>query len=243
MPALVGHVDPFYRGWDLDYADTDRAARFISELRRFESAGDMPRLQIVRLPNDHTAAARAGSLTPRAMVALNDLALGQIVDAVTKSRFWPQTAMFIVEDDAQNGPDHVDAHRTEALVVSPYTRRHFVDSTPYTTCSMLSTMEFLLGMAPLSQFDDAAAPMRNGFRGTPDLAVFDAVPERIDMTERNKPNTRAAAISSRMNFTRADANDDQLFNRVLWAAVRGEGSAVPAPVHAAFVRPMPDDDD
>jgi DNA-binding beta-propeller fold protein YncE len=245
LPALIGHVDPYYHGWNLDYSDVDRAARFISELHRYEAEGEMPRLQIVRLPNDHTAAAKAGSLSPRAMVAQNDLALGRMVEAVTRSKFWPQTAVFIVEDDAQNGPDHVDAHRTEALVVSPYTRRHFVDSTAYTTCSMLATMEYLLGMAPLSQFDDAAAPMRNSFQAAADLTPYVALPARYNLSERNPAHTRAAAISAKMNFAREDANDDQLFNHVLWAALRGEGSVMPAPVHAAFVRPLPggDDDD
>ena len=185
LDALVGHVDPYYHGWDLNYPDLDRAARFISELHRFEAEGEMPRLQIMRLPNDHTAAAKAGSLTPRAMVAQNDLALGQMVEAVTHSKFWPQTAMFIVEDDAQNGPDHVDAHRTEALVVSPYTRHGFVDSTAYTTCSMLATMEHLLGLAPMSQFDDAASPMRASFQAAADLAPYEAVPARIDLEEKN----------------------------------------------------------
>jgi DNA-binding beta-propeller fold protein YncE len=242
VPALAGHVDPYYHGWDLHYPDTARAERFIAELHRFEAEGDMPRLQILRLPNDHTEAARAGALSPRAMVAQNDLALGRLVEAVTHSRFWPQTAMFIVEDDAQNGPDHVDAHRTEALVVSPYTRRRFVDSTAYTTCSMLATMEYLLGMAPLSQFDDAAAPMRPSFQPTADLTPYAAESARVDLLERNPAGTPAAALSARMNFAREDANDDQLFNRVLWLSLRGDG-AVPAPVHAAFVWPLPGGDD
>jgi DNA-binding beta-propeller fold protein YncE len=246
LDALVGHVDPLYRGWDLAFSDVDRAARFISELHRFEGEGEMPRFQILRLPNDHTNAAYAGSWTPRAMVAQNDLAVGRIVEAVTHSRFWPQTAVFIVEDDAQNGPDHVDAHRTEALVVSPYSRHGFVDSTPYTSCSMLATMEYLLGLAPLSQFDAAAPPMRRGFQAAADLSPYAAVPAQVDLDQRNPAGTRAAAISARMDFAREDANDEQLFNRVLWAAERGERSPMPAPVHAAFVRPLPgggDDDD
>jgi hypothetical protein len=166
-----------------------------------------------------------------------------MVEAVTHSKFWPQTAMFIVEDDAQNGPDHVDAHRTEALVVSPYTRHGFVDSTAYTTCSMLATMEYLLGMAPLSQFDDAAPPMRNSFQAAADLTPYAAEPARVDLLEKNPPNTRGAAISAQMNFAREDANDDQLFNHVLWAALRGDDSVMPAPVHAAFVRPIAGGDD
>jgi len=245
LPALRDHVDPFYRGWDLEYSDLNRVARFIAELARFEAAGDMPRLQILRLPNDHTEAAKAGALSPRAMVAQNDAAVGKLVDAVSHSRFWPNTAVFIVEDDAQNGPDHVDAHRTEAIVVSPYVRRHAVDSSPYTTCSMLATIEAILGISPMSEFDAAANPMQASFQAAPDLTAYASVPAQVSLNERNPAKTRAAAASARFNFSREDAIDDQKFNRVIWAAVRGEASVMPAPVHAAFVRPLPaaDDDD
>ncbi len=242
LPALAGRVDPYYHGWDLKYSDLERAARFISELHRFEAEGEMPRLQILRLPNDHTALASAGDHTPRAMVAQNDLALGRMVEAVTHSKFWPETALFIVEDDAQNGPDHVDAHRTEALVISPYVRHGFVDSTAYTTCSMLATMEHLLGLPPMSQFDDVAVPMRASFQAAADLGTYAAVPARVDLNARNPAGTRAAALSARMDFSREDAIDDQLANRVLWAAERGERSVMPAPVHAAFVRSLPGGD-
>jgi DNA-binding beta-propeller fold protein YncE len=242
VDALRGRVDPLYRGWDLHYSDLDRAARFVSELRRFEAEGEMPRLQILRLPNDHTSFGFPGFRTPRAMVAENDLAVGRIVEAVTHSRFWPRTAVFIVEDDAQNGPDHVDAHRTEALVVSPYVRRHSVDSTPYTTCSMLATIECVLGLSPMSQFDAAAPPMRAAFRPGPDLTPYAAVPARTDLREMNPPGTRAAALSARLDLSREDANDDREANRALWAAVRGDDRTMPAPVHAAFVRSMPSDD-
>ena len=111
----------------MNYSDLKRAERFIAELKRFEAEGEMPRLQILRLPNDHTHGASRGWRTPTAYVAENDLALGQIVEAVSHSKFWPQTAIFVVEDDAQNGPDHVDAHRTTAFVISPYTKRGVVD--------------------------------------------------------------------------------------------------------------------
>ena len=239
LPALRGHIDPRYRAWDLTYHDTDRAARFIAELGRFEAEGDMPRLQVMHLPQDHTEGAKAGAWSPRAMVADNDLALGRIVEAVSRSKFWSDTAIFVVEDDAQDGPDHVDAHRTEALVVSPYCRRGVVDSTPYTTCSMLRTIELILGLEPMSQFDAAATPMRAAFQGKPDLAPWTARLARVDLEERNPGGTPAAALSARFDFSREDAVDDQAFNRVIWAAVRGEGSPMPAPVHAAFVRALP----
>jgi DNA-binding beta-propeller fold protein YncE len=238
LPALRGHIDEYYRGWDLDYSDVWRAGRFIAELHRFETAGDMPRLQILRLPNDHTAATNPGSHTPRAMVADNDLALGQIVDAVSHSKFWPHTAIFVVEDDAQNGPDHVDAHRTVALAISPYARRSIVDSTPYTTCSMLHTIERILGLAPMSQFDAAALPMRASFADQPDLTPYAARPATVDLDERNSVLAPLAELSRQFDLSKEDAADEQALNRAVWAAMQGADSPMPAPVHAAFVRPM-----
>src|SRR5262249_4940918 len=156
VKALEGHYDPWFWGWDLKYPDVKRAERFIEELRRFEKEGSMPRLQVVRLPNDHTAGTTPGDWTPTAMVAENDLALGLLVEAVSTSKFWKETAIFVIEDDAQNGSDHVDAHRTVALAISTYTQHGKVDSTMYSTASMLRTMELILGLKPMSQFDAAA---------------------------------------------------------------------------------------
>src|SRR5260370_11263420 len=187
VKALDGHFDEWFRGFDLDYPDVKRAERFIAELKRFETEGDMPRLQILRLPNDHTHGATVGFRTPTAYIADNDVAFGMVVDAVSHSKFWPQTAIFVVEDDAQNGPDHVDAHRTTAFVISPYTKRGAVDSSMYSTSSMLRTMELILGLKPMSQFDAAARPMFNAFQATADLRPFQALPAQVDLdavTER-----------------------------------------------------------
>ncbi len=167
VPALEGHFDPLFRSFDLDYSDQDRASRFIDKLKQYEARGEMPQLTILRLPNDHTAGTRPEKPTPVAMVADNDLALGRVVEAVSHSKFWPETAIFVVEDDAQNGSDHVDAHRTVALVVSPYTKRAHVDSSFYSTSSMLRTMELVLGLEPMSQFDAAALPMYASFQAAP----------------------------------------------------------------------------
>ena len=238
LSALRGHIDAHYRGWDLDYSDVQRAGRFIDELHRFEAAGEMPRLQILRLPNDHTAATNPGSRTPLAMVADNDLALGRLVEAVSHSKFWPQTAIFVVEDDAQNGPDHVDAHRTEALVISPYARRGVVDGTPYTTCSMLHAIERILGLAPMSQFDASALPMRASFAGQSDLTPYAARPAAVDLDERNSIMAPLAEVSRQFDLSKEDAADEQELNHAVWAAMHGAGSPMPAPVHAAFVRPF-----
>src|SRR5205814_8110811 len=147
-PALQYHFDPWYPVYNLDVPDQKRADRFIAELARFEKNGDMPRFQVMRLPNDHTSGTARGKPTPTAYVADNDLALGRVVEGLSKSRFWKNLAIFVVEDDAQNGSDHVDAHRTVALAISPYIKRKSVDSTMYSTSSMLRTMELILGLEP-----------------------------------------------------------------------------------------------
>lgn len=234
LPALKGHVDEWYRGFDMAYSDLARADRFISELKRFEAAGEMPRLQIVRLPNDHTHGTTPGWPTPAAYLAENDLALARIVEAVSQSKFWPQTAIFVIEDDAQNGPDHVDAHRSIAFVISPYTRRGSVDSTMYSTSSMLRTMELILGLQPMSQFDAAATPMFQSFQATPDLRPFTASPANVDLNERNQAQAWGGDV--KMNFAKEDAVDDLLLNEVIWRSVRGADCPMPAPVRAAFLR-------
>jgi len=245
VKALEGHFDPWYRSFDTDYLDVRRAERFNSELKRFEQEGEMPRLQIVRLPNDHTSGTASNKYTPTAQVADNDLAFGMFVDAISHSRFWPQTAIFVVEDDAQNGSDHVDAHRTIAFVISPYTRRRVTDSTMYSTSSMLRTMELILGLKPMSQFDAAALPMFNSFTSRADTTPYQLRPAQVDLETRNHPQAPGAKLSAKMDFTREDAADDLVLNQIIWQSVKGAASTMPAPRRAAFVfnHPKGDDDD
>jgi YVTN family beta-propeller protein len=246
VKALEGHFDPLFHGWDLDYPDAKRVDRFLAELREFEKAGTMPQFIVMRLPNDHTHGTAIGKPTPTAMVAENDLALGRFVEAVSQSKFWPETAIFVIEDDAQNGSDHVDAHRTEALVISPYTKRHAVDSTLYSTTSMLRTMELILGLKPLTQFDAAATPMYNAFQARADTTPYKHRPAEVDLAAKNLLNALGSEESSHLDFSREDAADEMTLNRVIWQSVRGAGSQMPPPVHAAFVRVSPqqaDDDD
>lgn len=243
VKGLEGHFDPLYRGYDLDYPDAKRADRFIEELKRFEQEGEMPQFIVLRLPNDHTYGTRVGKPTPTAMVAENDLALGRLVEAVTKSRFWKETAIFVVEDDAQNGSDHVDAHRTEALVISPYTKRGFVDSSMYSTASMLRSMELILGLKPMSQFDAAARPMYNSFQAQPDLSGFEHRPARVDLAAVNSPDAWGAALSATLDLSQEDAADDLVFNEIIWRSVKGPQSRMPPPVRASFVIVHADDDD
>jgi DNA-binding beta-propeller fold protein YncE len=243
VKTLQGHFDPWFRGFDMDYPDVLRAKRFISELQRFEREGEMPRLQMVRLPNDHTSGTATNKLTPMACVGDNDLAFGMVIEAITRSRFWAKTAVFVVEDDAQNGPDHVDAHRTIAYVISPYAKRRSVDSTMYSTSSMLRTMELILGLKPMSQFDAAALPMFNSFHGKADLRPYTGVPVIVDLNERNSRTAWGAKLSQKMDFTKEDAADDILLNEVIWRSVRGPDSAMPAPTRAAFVFTSRGEDD
>ncbi len=233
--ALIGHIDPFYRTFEMAYPDAKRADRFISELQRFEQEGEMPRLQIVRLPNDHTSGTSPGKPTPIAHVGDNDRALGLVVEALSKSKFWPQTAIFCVEDDAQNGPDHVDAHRTIAFAASPYVKRGARDSTLYSTSSMLRTMELILGLKPMSQFDAAAIPMFASFQAEPDLKPYVAKEVAVDLDEKNAKTAWGADRSRKMNFAKEDAVDDLQLNELIWRSVRGPKSPMPPPVRAAFV--------
>ncbi len=237
VKALEGHFDPKFRGYDLDYPDVKRAERFIEELKRYEKDGGWPQLVILRLPNDHTFGTREGKPTPTAMVADNDYALGMVVEAVSKSKFWKETAIFVVEDDAQNGPDHVDCHRSVALVISPWTKRRAVDSSMYSTSSMLRTMELILGLKPMSQFDAAARPMYRSFSATPDYAPYAHVKPDVDMGAKNKKGDWGSAVSAAFDLDKEDAADDLLFNEVIWRSVKGANSPMPAPVRAGFFVP------
>lgn len=237
VKTLQGHFDPFYRSFDLEYPDQKRADRFFHELAEFEAKGEMPRLCIVRLPNDHTSGTRPGAATVLAAVADNDLALGRVVERLGKSPFWKEMAIFVVEDDAQNGSDHVDAHRTVALAISPYIKRRSVDSTMYSTSSMLRTMELILGLKPMSQFDAAARPMYASFTPQADLTGYVHRPANIDLNAKNPARSPMAELSSRLNLEIEDRADDLLFNEIIWKAVRGMDSPMPPPVRAAFVLP------
>jgi DNA-binding beta-propeller fold protein YncE len=237
VKALEGNFDPMFRSFDMDYPDVKRTERFLEELAQFEKSGEMPRLSIVRLPNDHTSGTSPGKWTVTACVAENDLALGRFVEGCSKSRFWPQMAIFVVEDDAQNGSDHVDAHRTVALAISPYIKRHSVDSTLYSTSSMLRTIELILGLDPMSQFDASARPMFKSFSPQPDFSPYIHRPAQVDVNARNTRGAPLAAVSERLNLEVEDRADDLLFNEIIWKAVKGEDATMPPPVRAAFILP------
>jgi DNA-binding beta-propeller fold protein YncE len=232
-PVLNKVTNGLYRGFDMEYPDVERAKVFLNELADYERTGSMPRLILMRLGNDHTAGTTPGQTAPLSCVADNDYALGMIVEAVSKSKFWPQTAIFVLEDDAQNGPDHVDSHRSPAFLISPYVKRRTVDSTMYNTTSMLRTMEMLLGLRPMTHFDASARLMTAAFQAGPDAAPFTAEKPRISLTEKNAATAPGAAASLRMNFEREDMIDDDELNEILWTAIRKD-SAPPPPVRSFF---------
>jgi DNA-binding beta-propeller fold protein YncE len=243
VPGLEGLVHPDYPPWDLLIPDNRRVDVWLKEFAEFEANGQLPRLSIIRLGNDHTSGTRPGYATPTAMIAENDLALGRVVETITKSRYWKDSAIFVLEDDAQNGPDHVDAHRSVAFVISPYVRRGAVDSTLYTTSGMLRTMELILGLPPMSQYDAAATPMYGSFQERPVLTGYTHREARVSLDEKNEATAYGAAASMAMNLEEADRAPDLELNEIVWRAVKGAGSSMPPPVRAAFLRPHDDDDE
>ena len=229
-PNLVGHIDPQFRGYDLRYSDLDRVSEWAREFNQFVASGTLPQLEILRLPNDHTAGTRPGFPTPQAYVAQNDAAVGRVVEIVSRSPYWKDTAIFVTEDDAQNGPDHVDAHRTESLVISPYTARSYphVDHTLYDTAAMVRTIELILGLPPLSHYDANALPMWRAFTSAPNCGPYGALSAAIPVTRTNTLSTYGAHLSALMDFSREDRAPADALNRVLWHAIKGAHTPYPA---------------
>jgi YVTN family beta-propeller protein len=225
-PFLVPNTHPRFPGFALDIPDQLRADLWIAELAEFSRRGEMPALEIVRLPNDHTSGARAGQPTPRAMFADNDLALGRMVEALSRSPFWASTVMFVLEDDAQNGPDHVDSHRSPLLVVSAYNRPGVVHRFANTT-DVLRTIEEILGLESLSHFDHFGRPLRDIWSAEPELSPYAAITPVVPLDEKNPPNTAAARATAFLDLRTEDVADEDLFNRVLWSVIKGP--SVPYP--------------
>lgn len=236
--GLKGHGSPKYVGigWPKGkpMRDMDRADMFVGEFHDFEKSGTIPRFMVMSLGENHTNGTSPGAFTPKSMVASNDQAVGKIVDAISHSPEWNQFAIFIIEDDAQNGPDHVDAHRTAGLVISPYTRRAAVDSTLYTTASMIRTMELILGLPPLTQYDAAATPMYASFTNRADLTPFNRIDPRISLTDRNPATAYGAQLSARMDWRGFDRAPEDALNRILWHSIKGPEVPMPAPVRRAL---------
>jgi YVTN family beta-propeller protein len=236
-PRLAQNTDLKFPGFDLTVADsshkmfnspTTRYDEWKKEFDNYVKNGNLPKVEFVRFPSDHTAGTKVGSPTPRAYMADNDYALGQLVDQVSHSPYWKDTAIFVLEDDAQNGPDHVDAHRTIAQVISPYTQTGKVDSTFYSTVSMLRTMELIAGIGPMSQYDAAATPMLNSFTDKPNFTPYKAVKPEQSTTEKNPVNAPLAQESGATNWAVEDQNE-AVENQAIWKSIKGTNSDMPSP--------------
>ncbi len=218
--------------------DFERADRFVQEFDEMDREGKVPNFMFMSLGENHTSGTAPGAFTPKAQVASNDLAIGKMVESISKSKVWGKFAIFIIEDDAQNGPDHVDSHRTAGLVISPYVKRKVVDSNMYSTVSMLRTVELLLGLPPMTQHDAAAPPMVNTFMAKPDLSGFTALTAKIDLMSKNPSQGYGAVESARMDFSDYDRVDEDALNRILWHSIKGANVPYPAPVRRALPSPF-----
>jgi hypothetical protein len=229
--------------WDLSVQDIYREEIWEHDFDSLLAINKVPRFNIIYFPNDHTSGQSLGAYSPTAAVADNDLAVGRFVDHLSHSSVWGQCAVFVVEDDAQDGPDHVDAHRTTAYVFSPYVKRHFVDHTAYTTSGMIRTMELILGIPPMSQYDAAAVPMWRCFTTKKDMAAFTALNPLTDINERNTKQTESARTSMKFDFSKEDVAPPFLLNEAIWKSVKGETATMPSPRHSAFLHLYPEQHD
>ncbi|MBS1504567.1 MAG: hypothetical protein JST32_21075, partial [Bacteroidetes bacterium] len=195
----------------------------------------LPRFNSVRISNDHTSGQHKGSYSPIAAVADNDLAVGKFVEHLSHSPVWKESVVFILEDDAQNGPDHIDAHRSPAFVIGPYVKRNAVIHEMYSTSGMLRTIELILGLPPMSQYDAAAKPMYECFMDKPDMTPYETKAAQVNLDQRNIADNASSRKSASFNLAKEDAVPDLELNEVIWKYVKGENAVMPAPKHSAFV--------
>jgi len=238
IEGLEGHVAPRYQGYGFHVSDLDRYQSWLEEFDRYDRDGGLPQVSIIRLPNDHTEGTCTDRPTPRAHVAENDLALGMMVERISHSRYWKGALILVIEDDAANGLDHIDGHRTVALAAGPYVRRGAVDSRLYTSCSVLRCIEDVFGMPPMSQYDARADGLSGIFAKTPDLKPYRHIGARIDVNEKNMAGAFGQAESDAMNFKVADVVPYDVLNKILWVVSRGTLAPAPPPVRSGFALGM-----
>ena len=242
IPVLENNFCASYTGWDMKVRDTTRFYQWKNDFDSLLTLDKVPQFNTLRFINDHTEGLRKGRPTPFAHVADNDLAVGLFVDYLSRSPIWKETAIFIIEDDAQDGPDHVDAHRTTAYVAGGFVKRNFVDHTMYSTSSMLRTMELILGLPPMSQYDAAAEPMWRCFSTVPNIAPFTARPINVDLDAKNTAENIWQEKSETLDFTEADRIPDGEFNKIIWYAVKGLDAEYPGTRRAAFLKVIEDEE-
>lgn len=235
-PTLEGKFCPYFTSWDEKVRDTTRFYQWKREFDSLYAINQVPSLNTLRFINDHTEGTRIGRPTPFAHVADNDYAVGLFIEYLSKHPIWNKTAIFILEDDAQNGADHVDAHRSTAYVAGGYVKRGFVDHTMYSTSSMLRTIELILGIPPMSQYDAAAEPMWRSFNTVPNSTPFNSIQPLVDINEKNIKVDELSTVSESLDFSKEDNVPDLLFNQLLWKAIKGKHSIMPAPIRSAFIK-------
>jgi len=243
IPVLNDHFCEPYVGWNLSIRDTVRFRWWKQDFEKLLAKGDVPHFNTIRFGNDHTEGLSVGRPSPLAHAADNDLACGMFIDYLSHSPIWNESAVFIVEDDAQNGPDHVDAHRSTAYVAGGFVKHGYVDHTMYSTSSAIRTMELILGLPPMSQYDAAAEPLWRCFNQTANHPSFQSLPNLVDLNLKNTAENKMSRLSESFNFSQEDRIPDGQFNEVIWAAIHGLNSTCPAPVHAAFFTVAKVDDD
>jgi YVTN family beta-propeller protein len=242
IPVLKDHFCPRYTPWDLSVRDTVRFRQWKNDFDSLLAVNALPRLTTLRFGNDHTEGLRLNKPTPFAHVADNDLAVGLFVDYLSKSKIWKESLILIVEDDAQNGPDHVDAHRSTAYLAGGYVKQGFVDHTAYTTTSLIRTIELILGLPPMTQYDAPATPLWRCMNNTPDHPAFTVRPANVDLNLKNLAQSSWQRKSEKFDFSKEDMVSDAEFNTVIWKAVKGLDSECPPAVHAAFFMAANNDD-
>jgi len=236
LPSIVDHFCPGFPDFDLSIQDVYREKIWEHDFDSLLANNALPKFSTLRYPDDHTSGMRKGAYSPYAAAADNDLAVGRFIEHISNSPIWKESAIFIVEDDAQNGPDHVDAHRSTAYLIGPYVKRDFVDHTMYSTSGILRTMELILGLPPMSQYDAAAMPLFRSFTAKPDFTSYTTIPANVDIDERNTAWNKLAKESAKFNLVVEDAAPDIPFNEVIWKSIKGENSVMPTPRHSAFLK-------
>ena len=243
VPVLEGHFCTYFPSFNGNIRDTTRCGLWRRDFDSLLAINAVPQLVTVKFPNDHTEGTAAGRPTPFAHVADNDLAVGMFIEHLSKTPIWKESVVFIIEDDAQAGPDHVDAHRSTCYLAGGFVKRGFVDHTMYSTSSILRTIELILGMPPMTQYDAAATPMWRCFNKETNEQGFAALPAQVDLTEKNTIENKLSMVSGKLDFSKEDLIPDQLMNEIIWKFVKGEGTPMPAPVRAAFFKSRNDEDD
>jgi YVTN family beta-propeller protein len=237
IESLKGHTAPYSPGFNMKIQDQVRADAWEKDFDSLLAINAVPQLNTLRISDDHTSGQQRGQYSPIAAVADNDLAVGRIVEHLSQSSIWKESVVFILEDDAQAGPDHIDAHRSPAYIVGPYVKRNTVMHRMYSTSGMLRTMELILGLPPMSQYDAAALPMFECFNAQPDMTPYKVIPAQVDINERNTADNESARRSAKFDLVREDAVPDKEMNEVIWKAIKGENAVMPSPKRSAFVIP------